>query len=830
MESAKRADWDRKVKTVLAGVAMTGASLVMPRPVQAFSESLINGGFVTAGAAATSLVVRASRNAKVPPPPTAAATAAPAISTLLEPIPVPVVHVQAPAPVVTKLTSKQLASMLAKEIPAWHRGLLVAAPMAALVTLVGAAKKWAQIEGLAQSQLRIDGQGEETSVLAVQLAALEAKLATATKTSAGFEGQLKTAHADLETVQTSLVVSQKEAAEAGKALWAAIAATELQESKLGETQSSAKAESQRRAEAARADLDAQLSETEELRRQLGLAQQEALEATIAMTEADNSRETAETEAGKVRMALEKELHAAKERVVSAKKAEAAAVDALQAQEEWRKSRDDWEAETKSSFLSLEQELKDTVAKLAEAEKAAENASEGAAGIEEVRLALEEELKGARLALEEEVKGVTVRAEAAEEQMEVAATAAAAARASFEDTAATQTAAREAAEKSLMMARAEMATVREAMEVESSDARAAEQALEDAMVDAQRLRAEMEALRKVQSATAAALEDARTAMEASMLENAESALDKEKIRELKATHDAQMWEMECNIRALEETMVKAHSMARQNAERMLRHNEQMGRVIQGKMKGDADIPVKFEIVVATDPGQRVAMVGTWNDWKVEDAFPMRWTEKNVWTVTTPIHADDTYEYKYVIIDDTAANPLANAVWQYGNNRVLALQLSLHNEVVLVEVMDSWIPNPKAMPIMLHQLDGTVEEVGSTQLLRDCVRDLRTEQALLDGSEMVRVLQEISTMTLGGSGGELPALIAAGRPASDGPEAAARAEAQARAQAQAQARGLPDAASPLQGDVTLMAKVDGTTTVMPAPGPLPTVGAVPRASSR
>ena len=70
----------------------------------------------------------------------------------------------------------------------------------------------------------------------------------------------------------------------------------------------------------------------------------------------------------------------------------------------------------------------------------------------------------------------------------------------------------------------------------------------------------------------------------------------------------------------------------------------------------------------------------------------------------------YEYKYVIIDDNSPEPLETAVWQYGNNRVLALQLSLHDEVVLVEVVDSWVPNPKSMPIMLHHLDGKVTEAG------------------------------------------------------------------------------------------------------------------------
>ena len=76
--------------------------------------------------------------------------------------------------------------------------------------------------------------------------------------------------------------------------------------------------------------------------------------------------------------------------------------------------------------------------------------------------------------------------------------------------------------------------------------------------------------------------------------------------------------------------------------MVKHNERMGRWKSYK-SGDIDIPVKFEIAVETLPGQRVAMVGTWNDWDIGKAFPMVWTEGNVWTVTTPIHGDDTYEY-------------------------------------------------------------------------------------------------------------------------------------------------------------------------------------------
>ena len=58
----------------------------------------------------------------------------------------------------------------------------------------------------------------------------------------------------------------------------------------------------------------------------------------------------------------------------------------------------------------------------------------------------------------------------------------------------------------------------------------------------------------------------------------------------------------------------------------------------------------------------------------------------------------------------------------------------------------------MPIMLHCNDGTVREVGSTALLRECVRELRTEQALLDGSANLMMLQEISASL---SGMALPA---------------------------------------------------------------------------
>ena len=85
---------------------------------------------------------------------------------------------------------------------------------------------------------------------------------------------------------------------------------------------------------------------------------------------------------------------------------------------------------------------------------------------------------------------------------------------------------------------------------------------------------------------------------------------------------------------------------------------------------------------------------------------------------------------------------NATWQSGNNRALGLNLSLHDEVALVEVVDTWRPDPKQAPVILHMVDGTVKEEGSTKLLHDVVRELRTEQALLDGSLNVKVLAEIA----------------------------------------------------------------------------------------
>ena len=90
----------------------------------------------------------------------------------------------------------------------------------------------------------------------------------------------------------------------------------------------------------------------------------------------------------------------------------------------------------------------------------------------------------------------------------------------------------------------------------------------------------------------------------------------------------------------------------------------------------------------------------------------------WAADVDILADDTYEYKYAVTraDGAAAE---DARWQAGNNRTLALQFSLARDVALVEVEDRWRSDPKASPILLHHLDGTIEEIGSTQLLRDCI---------------------------------------------------------------------------------------------------------------
>ena len=148
-----------------------------------------------------------------------------------------------------------------------------------------------------------------------------------------------------------------------------------------------------------------------------------------------------------------------------------------------------------------------------------------------------------------------------------------------------------------------------------------------------------------------------------------------------------------------------------------------------------MPVRFELRGIPDvpPGHGVAVCGTWNDWDLKDSIRMERVAHDRWASDAEIEADDTYEYKYVIVrEDVDANDPAfveGSRWQHGNNRTLALQFSLAREVVLVEVEDAWSPDPKSSPILLHHLNGEVEEIGSTQLLRDCIRELRREVGIL-----------------------------------------------------------------------------------------------------
>ena len=151
-----------------------------------------------------------------------------------------------------------------------------------------------------------------------------------------------------------------------------------------------------------------------------------------------------------------------------------------------------------------------------------------------------------------------------------------------------------------------------------------------------------------------------------------------------------------------------------------------------------MPVRFELrgIPELEPGYRVVVAGTWCDWDLSLAAPMSLEleledgddgeyprdARRYWAADVEIRADDTYEYKYAV---TRADGSATeeARWQPGNNRTLALQFSLARDVALVEVEDRWRPDPKASPILLHHLDGTIEEIGSTQLLRDCISELR-----------------------------------------------------------------------------------------------------------
>ena len=254
-----------------------------------------------------------------------------------------------------------------------------------------------------------------------------------------------------------------------------------------------------------------------------------------------------------------------------------------------------------------------------------------------------------------------------------------------------------------------------------------------------LRANLDARLADLSNAEAAVDAMRLEMDAA-LDDASAASVEIRAR-LEEEHAARVAELETNMRRLEETMTHQAGLSKAEAEAMLRHRRTMGRAAG---RGAVEMPVQFEIhgIAAVPQGMRVAVVGTWNGWDLTSAIPMNKIQggeggDETWAAAQRIRSDDTYEYKYVLIREGGGEAHSleelerDAVWQNGNNRTLALQFSLHRHVVLVEVEDTWNPNPKDSPILLHHLDGSIEETGSTQLLRDCIRELRTEQALLDG---------------------------------------------------------------------------------------------------
>ena len=445
-------------------------------------------------------------------------------------------------------------------------------------------------------------------------------------------------------------------------------------------------------EKAKADLENALDETSTLRAEL----------VDAKTSAETVAETMMKEADELRAKYEGELADA-----TAAKAEL---------EQWRADREEWETITKDNFLAMERELKETKAKLEATE------TEAAAAADESDVEAMRKIETIRGELETEVAIASDRLQAMEATMRAAQQA------------------RADAEKELSDVRQDMDTLRQMMDDTSRESVQQnldmEQELSRVVNEASELRAKLDA-----QAAQLALADADAAKKLEMATGETAALRAE-IEASKVAQSAESATFSASKAELEEAMRRAHAIAKENAIKMVKHNERMGRWKSYK-SGDIDIPVKFEIAVETLPGQRVAMVGTWNDWDIGKAFPMVWTEGNVWTVTTPIHGDDTYEYKYVVIDGEGPEALENATWQTGNNRALGLNLSLHDEVALVEVVDTWRADPKQAPIILHMVDGTLKEEGSTKLLHDVIRELRTEQALLDGSLNVKVLAEIAT---------------------------------------------------------------------------------------
>ena len=530
--------------------------------------------------------------------------------------------------------------------------------------------------------------------------ALKAELEQAEKAAAA---KLETVQRDLDAARSEDIQKLEEAYQAKAETlekYKATADEELEKAKadldsaLDEALNleKSKATADEELEKAKADLENALDETSTLRAEL----------VDAKTSAETVAETMMKEADELRAKYEGELADA-----TAAKAEL---------EQWRADREEWETITKDNFLAMERELKETKAKLEATE------TEAAAAADESDVEAMRKIEAIRGELETEVAIASDRLQAMEATMRAAQQA------------------RADAEKELSDVRQDMDTLRQMMDDTSRESVQQnldmEQELSRVVNEASELRAKLDA-----QAAQLALADAAAAKKLEMATGETAALRAE-IEASKVAQSAESATFSASKAELEEAMRRAHAIAKENAIKMVKHNERMGRWKSYK-SGDIDIPVKFEIAVETLPGQRVAMVGTWNDWDIGKAFPMVWTEGNVWTVTTPIHGDDTYEYKYVVIDGEGPEALENATWQTGNNRALGLNLSLHDEVALVEVVDTWRADPKQAPIILHMVDGTLKEEGSTKLLHDVIRELRTEQALLDGSLNVKVLAEIAT---------------------------------------------------------------------------------------
>ena len=530
--------------------------------------------------------------------------------------------------------------------------------------------------------------------------ALKAELEQAEKAAAA---KLETVQRDLDAARSEDIQKLEEAYQAKAETlekYKATADEELEKAKadldsaLDEALNleKSKATADEELEKAKADLENALDETSTLRAEL----------VDAKTSAETVAETMMKEADELRAKYEGELADA-----TAAKAEL---------EQWRADREEWETITKDNFLAMERELKETKAKLEATE------TEAAAAADESDVEAMRKIEAIRGELETEVAIASDRLQAMEATMRAAQQA------------------RADAEKELSDVRQDMDTLRQMMDDTSRESVQQnldmEQELSRVVNEASELRAKLDA-----QAAQLALADADAAKKLEMATGETAALRAE-IEASKVAQSAESATFSASKAELEEAMRRAHAIAKENAIKMVKHNERMGRWKSYK-SGDIDIPVKFEIAVETLPGQRVAMVGTWNDWDIGKAFPMVWTEGNVWTVTTPIHGDDTYEYKYVVIDGEGPEALENATWQTGNNRALGLNLSLHDEVALVEVVDTWRADPKQAPIILHMIDGTLKEEGSTKLLHDVIRELRTEQALLDGSLNVKVLAEIAT---------------------------------------------------------------------------------------